>query len=163
MEITEDVLLKRGFIRDYLNTDRFYMSYYFYSTRNEAYEVYLLTKSDFKYWILQLRQNGLIRQESVIQSLEVLEGFLNNLAHESNTYSEIDFQYLVNLGFNGSIISINKFEWRGDFGVNIMMMSLGRYKFLCAIQDLEKTVKRTIESVEGFREFLSDNDLNIFE
>ena len=164
MEITEDVLLKRGFIRDYFkNTYRFYMSYYFYSTRNEAYEVYLLTKSDFKYWILQLRQNGLIRQESVIQSLEALEGFLNNLAHESNTYSEINFQYLVNLGFNGSGSSINKFEWRGDFGVNIMMMSLSRYKFLCAIQDLEKTVKRTIESVEGFREFLSDNDLNIFE
>lgn len=162
MEITEGVLLKRGFIRDYLNTDRFYMSYYFYSTRNEAYEVYLLTKSDFKYWILQLSQNGLIRQESVIQSLEALEGFLNNLAHESNTYSEINFQYLVNLGFNSSI-SINKFEWRGDFGVNIMMMSLSRYKFLCAIQDLEKTVERTIESVEGFREFLSDNDLNIFE
>ena len=163
MEITEDVLLKRGFIRDYLNTDRFYMSYYFYSTRNEAYEVevYLLTKSDFKCWILQLRQNGLIRQESVIQSLEALEGFLNNLAHESNTYSEINFQYLVNLGFNGSIKS--KFEWRGDFGVNIMMISLGRYKFLCAIQDLDMTIERTIESVEGFREFLSDNDLNIFE
>ena len=162
MEITEDVLLKRGFIRDYLNTDKFYMSYYFYSTRNVAYEVYLLTKSDFKYWILQLSQDGLIRQESVIQSLEALEGFLNNLAHESNTYSEINFQYLINLGFNGSII-INKFEWRGDFGVNIMMISLGRCKFLCAIQDLEKTVERTIESVEGFREFLSDNDLNIFE
>ena len=162
MEITEDVLLKRGFIRDYLNTDRFYMFYYFYSTRNEAYEVYLLTKSDFKYWILQLSQDGLIRQESVIQSLEALEGFLNNLAHESNTYSEINFQYLVNLGFNGSM-SINKFEWRGDFGVNIMMISLGRYKFLCAIQDLDMTIERTIESVEGFREFLSDNDLNIFE
>ena len=162
MEITEDVLLKRGFIRDYLNTDRFYMFYYFYSTRNEAYEVYLLTKSDFKYWILQLSQDGLIRQESVIQSLEALEDFLNNLAHESNTYSEINFQYLVNLGFNGSGL-ITRFEWRGDFGVNIMMISLGRYKFLCAIQDLDMTIERTIESVEGFREFLSDNDLNIFE
>lgn len=162
MEITEDALLKRGFIRVPKYSDRFYTSYYFYGTRNEAYTVYLLDKSNFKYWILQLSQDGLIRQESAIQSLEILDSFLDNLAHESNTYSEISYQYLLNLGFYDSI-SIDKFEWRGDFGVNVMMICLGRHKFLCAIQDLEKSVEKTIESVKEFRNFLSDNDLNIFE
>lgn len=65
MEITEDALLKRGFIRVPKYHDRFYTSYYFYGTRNEAYTVYLLDKSNFKYWILQLSQDGLIRQDTI--------------------------------------------------------------------------------------------------
>lgn len=72
------------------------------------------------------------------------------------------YNYPNNIGFYDSI-SIDKFEWRGDFGVNVMMICLGRHKFLCAIQDLEKSVEKTIESVKEFRKFLSDNDLNIFE
>ena len=159
--ITENALRRKGFINETIDgkkTGKFIMYYYRPNTNITEFTI-KLGKYSSSIWMLNLNHYNKWSGQSMIDSLEALNEYIENFTCNFNVLSKIQRPYLLDLGFR--MQNSSTFIWIGDFGASITVKSIGdaENSYYCEIKDIDKDVHIKIRSVGEFRRFLYSNDL----